>query len=76
MENTKKGYELRDRASEPERLYIESHYYEDFTGDLEKGQHAFELWAQMYPRDAYAWRGLGWVSGALRQNDRAFCGIP
>jgi hypothetical protein len=26
----------------------------------------------MYPRDAYAWRGLGWVSGALRQNDRAF----
>jgi tetratricopeptide (TPR) repeat protein len=72
MENTKKGYELRDRASEPERLYIESHYYEDLTGDLEKGRQNFELWAQMYPRDSYAWRGLGWVSSALGQYDRAF----
>ncbi|HEX8801973.1 MAG TPA: protein kinase, partial [Terriglobales bacterium] len=35
MENTKKGYELRDRVSERERLYIESNYYRNFTGDLE-----------------------------------------
>ena len=56
MENTKKGYELRDRVSERERLYIESNYYCGFTGDLEKGRQVLELWAQMYPRSVAAWR--------------------
>ena len=35
-ENTRKAYELRERTSEREKFYIESHYFELVTGDLEK----------------------------------------
>jgi len=45
-----KAFELKDRASEPERLYIMAHYYAD-TGQLEKGIAAYELFKQTYPRD-------------------------
>jgi len=45
-----KAFELRDRASEPERLYITAHYYDD-NGQLEKGRAAYELFKQTYPRD-------------------------
>ena len=72
MENTKKGYELRERASERERLYIESHYYEDFTGDLEKARQVCELWAQMYPADSIQRGSLGVVLSGLGQHDKAF----
>ncbi len=50
-ENTRKGYELRDRVSERERFYIESHYYENVTGNLQKARQGNELWTQTYPRD-------------------------
>ena len=45
-----KAFELKDRASERERLYITSHYYAD-RGELEKGIAAYELFRQAYPRD-------------------------
>jgi tetratricopeptide (TPR) repeat protein len=50
-ENTRKAYELREHVSERERFYIESHYYENVTGNLEKARQVFELWVQTYPRD-------------------------
>jgi tetratricopeptide (TPR) repeat protein len=46
-----KAYQLRDRVSERERLYILGHYYDDDTGEVDK---AIETWEQMrhtYPRD-------------------------
>jgi eukaryotic-like serine/threonine-protein kinase len=49
-ENTRKAYELRERVSELENFYIESHYYQT-TGELEKARQVYELWAQSYPRD-------------------------
>src|SRR5206468_2416247 len=45
-----KAFELRDRASEREKLYITSHYYGD-SGQLDKGITALELYKQTYPRD-------------------------
>src|SRR5262249_24440473 len=45
-----KAFELRNRASERERLYIEGHYYEDI-GDVDKGLQTWELFKQTYPRD-------------------------
>jgi len=36
-ENMRKAYELRERVSEREKSYIESHYYDQVTGDAEKG---------------------------------------
>jgi hypothetical protein len=72
MENTKKGYELRDRVTERERLYIEFHYFDDFTGDLEKARQAGELWAQMYPGDLIPRHNLVWIFDALGQYDKCF----
>jgi serine/threonine protein kinase/tetratricopeptide (TPR) repeat protein len=50
-ENTRKAYDLRERVSELEKFYIESHYYQQTTGELEKARQVYELWAKSYPRD-------------------------
>lgn len=59
-ESTAKAYELRDRVSQREKFYIESHYYYIVTGDLEKARPVFEQWAKVYPRDAgpHTWLGV------------------
>jgi eukaryotic-like serine/threonine-protein kinase len=46
-----KAFELKERSSERERLYITAHYYSD-SGQLEKGIAAYELYKQTYPHDA------------------------
>ena len=51
VRNYRKAYELRDRVSDRERFYIEAHYHEAVTGDLEKARQAYELWSRLYPRD-------------------------
>jgi len=53
----KKAFELRDRASEREMLYITAHYYAD-SGELEKGIAAYELYKQTYPRDVSPYANL------------------
>jgi tetratricopeptide (TPR) repeat protein len=50
-ENIRKAYELREKVSERERLYIEANYCWKGTGELEKAVAAYELWQQNYPRD-------------------------
>jgi serine/threonine protein kinase/tetratricopeptide (TPR) repeat protein len=51
IENARKAYELRERVSEREKLYITSHYEDYVTGNLEVARKTYELWAQIYPRD-------------------------
>ncbi len=53
----KEAFDRRTRASERERLYIESHYYCD-TGQFEKCIPTWELYRQTYPRDAAPWDNL------------------
>ena len=50
--STRKAYELRDRASDVERFFIETLYDRDVTGNLEREQRTLETWAESYPRDA------------------------
>ena len=50
-EQARKAYELRDRASEMEKLAIESQYHSLVTGDADKAIAALEVWKQTYPRD-------------------------
>ena len=50
-QNTRKAYELRERVSEGEKFYIESHYYDHVTGDEESARQIYQLWAETYPRD-------------------------
>ena len=47
-----KAYQLRNRASDAERFYIETLYDRDFTGNLERERRTLETWAESYPRDA------------------------
>ena len=70
-EYTKKAYALRDRASEAERFYIDSHYYENVQGDLQKGNEVYQLWTQTYPRDAIPFNNLGVSCGLMGQWEKA-----
>jgi eukaryotic-like serine/threonine-protein kinase len=69
-ENTRRAYELRERVSEQENFYIESHYYEGVTGNLEKARQVYELWAQTYPRDWVPPNNLGVIYRVLGQYDK------
>jgi tetratricopeptide (TPR) repeat protein/tRNA A-37 threonylcarbamoyl transferase component Bud32 len=66
----KKAFELRDRASEKERLYITAHYYAD-SGQLERGMAAYELYRQTYPRDSVPYNNLALTFYTLGQFDKA-----
>jgi Tfp pilus assembly protein PilF len=52
-EGVRKAYELRDRASEREKLRISTFYFFD-TGEAEKETESTQLWAREYPRDKLA----------------------
>src|SRR5258705_12590424 len=69
-ENRKKAFELRDRASEREKLYIMSHYYVD-SGQLDKGITALELYEQTYPRDSTPANNLSNIYNQLGQFENA-----
>ncbi len=48
----RKAFELRDRVSEREKLYITEHYYETVTGELDKSIETLQLYQRTYPRDS------------------------
>jgi len=67
----KKAYELRDRASERERLYIEAHYYDEVTLDLEKAIAVYAQWSQTYPRDSVPLDDAALASASLGRHEKA-----
>jgi eukaryotic-like serine/threonine-protein kinase len=70
-ENTRNAYQLRERVSEREKLYIASHYEEVFTGNLEAARKIHELWAQTYPRDNVPPHNLGIIYAYLGDYDKS-----
>ncbi len=52
------AFALRDRVSARERFQIEADYY-DVTGNLQKAEENFQLWAQTYPQDPVPLDHLG-----------------
>ena len=56
--NMKKAYDLRERVTERERMYIESQYALQ-QYDLIKGIESYKLYVATYPRDATATNNLG-----------------
>ncbi len=54
----KKAYDLRERVTERERMYIEAQYAL-IQGDLAKALESYKLYASTYPRDANALNNLG-----------------
>ena len=51
IESTTRAYQLRERASDPEKFFIDFVYHRTATGDLEKARETCQVWAQTYPRD-------------------------
>ncbi|HEY6659806.1 MAG TPA: protein kinase [Pyrinomonadaceae bacterium] len=50
-EHIQKAYDLRDRVSERERLYITEKYYNYISGELDKAIETLTTWARLYPTD-------------------------
>jgi serine/threonine protein kinase/tetratricopeptide (TPR) repeat protein len=70
-QNAKKAYELRERVSERERLYIDSHYYDYINGETEKAAQVYDLWRRTYPRDVVPYANLGNIYFAVGQYEKA-----
>ena len=70
-EDMKRAYDLRDQVSERERFYIEGHYYDFVTGDLEGANQVYELWAQTYTRDSGPLCNSGVGYEAMGQYEKA-----
>jgi tetratricopeptide (TPR) repeat protein len=51
-QSTTKAYQLRHRASNAERFYIEAMYDQSVTGNMDREMETLEAWAQTYPRDS------------------------
>jgi serine/threonine protein kinase/tetratricopeptide (TPR) repeat protein len=50
VESTRKAWQLRDRASDPEKFFINFSYDRQVTGNLERAYQTLELWLQTYHR--------------------------
>jgi DNA-binding winged helix-turn-helix (wHTH) protein/tetratricopeptide (TPR) repeat protein len=44
-----KAFDLRDRATEPERLLITGRYFDIVTREIEKALETYRLWTGLYP---------------------------
>jgi eukaryotic-like serine/threonine-protein kinase len=70
-EQLRKAYELKDRASEPERLYIQAHFYDELQGDVDNAISTYEQWKSTYPRDTIPWDNLALKYAGVGQFDKA-----
>src|SRR5215213_3757125 len=50
-EYVQKAYDLRDRVSERERLYIAEKYYAYITGEIDQTVETLKTWTRLYPND-------------------------
>jgi len=66
-----KAFQLRERASERERLAIEASYYTFVTGDLDKARTTYKRWAQAYPQDDIPYGNLASIEVNAGEYDQA-----
>ena len=71
IENIKKAYELRDRTSEREKLYITAHYYGEVTGELDKALENYLLWEREFPKDFIPYLNAGQIYSTLGQYEKS-----
>ena len=71
QDSIKKGFELKDRASERERLYISAHYYDEVAGDSDKIVEIYEQWKRTYPRETLPWDNLALRYEGLAQPEKS-----
>src|SRR5580692_2075348 len=66
-----KAFQLREHASEREKISIAAGYYTSQTGELEKAAQVYQEEIESYPRDSAGYSGLGLEYGALGQYEKA-----
>jgi eukaryotic-like serine/threonine-protein kinase len=66
-----KAFELRERTTEAEQLYIVSHYYTFATGEIQRSIEAYELGRAVYPRDMTSANNLALQYLVLGQPEKA-----
>src|SRR5580698_9558214 len=66
-----RAFELREHASEREKLAITADYYSTVAGELEKAAQTYQVWIENYPRDYSAHANLGIVYTAQGQYEKA-----
>jgi tetratricopeptide (TPR) repeat protein len=69
VEEIRKAYELRDRVSEPERLFIIARYYTVVETSVAKTIDTYKVWIQTYPNEFLPHENLG--NAYARRNDHA-----
>jgi eukaryotic-like serine/threonine-protein kinase len=69
-EALRKAFDLRERASEREKLYISAHYYES-NGEIDKAIEIYEQWKQSYSRDDVPDDNLALAYAAIGQQDKS-----
>ena len=67
----KRAFERSDSLSEPERLFIKSHYHYIVTGRLDEVVATYRLWIQTYPQDWIPHNNLSSTYERLNQYDLA-----
>jgi eukaryotic-like serine/threonine-protein kinase len=70
-ENYGKAFQLRDRASERERLAITADFYLNVTGELDKAVQTYQEEIESYPRSSVAYGDLGVVFALQGQYQKA-----
>jgi eukaryotic-like serine/threonine-protein kinase len=70
-EYVRKAFALRDRVSQREKFYIDTRYYYKFTGEIDKQNDTYRLWAEAYPRDEDPHVGLAYLYRVTGQFDNA-----
>jgi eukaryotic-like serine/threonine-protein kinase len=66
-----KAFQLRDTASEREKLEITAKYYSDVTGELGKAAQAYQELIESYPRQSKLYSQLGAVFAEQGQYEKA-----
>ena len=66
-----KAFQLREHASEREKLAITADYYQNVTGELDKAAQTYQEEIESYPRDSRAYVNLGNVYAAQGQYEKA-----
>ncbi|MGA7929160.1 MAG: tetratricopeptide repeat protein, partial [Candidatus Sulfotelmatobacter sp.] len=66
-----KAFQLREHASDREKLTITARYYWNVTGELDKSAQTFQDQIASYPRDYSAYNNLGIVYAEQGQYEKA-----
>ena len=66
-----KAFQLREHASEREKLAITANYYQNVTRELDKAAQIYLEWIESYPREYGAYNNLGLAYAAQGQYEKA-----